>query len=469
MVDGTTKTAKDHKFILPSGLVVTYGQINGLAGDFYGTSQPISDGTTDENRQRRFMAAFNALARDSIMYPYYDTKAEAEAIINYLQREIKAVNEAIANGVDPSEAYATLPSSMRQTMELNSLTSTRTESESMIPSYIGLLHINFDHFGTDMHLAYEAGHAKAIEAAVCGNLEEAYTINAFADHFLQDMFSSGHLRVPRRYLHDRTMAWDYLSFVSRPVAEPRNCESPRKGSLTIPQKMHDEESAIGLTVQNGNGETWTAYGDARAFDAVAATNKAKCLAAVQASADEIYRAYSSYNTIPPSQYAYQNLVPLLDLNKLVRDESQTLVPLFRCKDANGDFTLNPPQNGKVYRRQNVENRTNWTSWMEEADLPNLLSTLYLSAWWDRPMTVDGPKCFLDKSGLTAASMLDGSYRVYIQERDGEIVEASCTDGTWANALAHVTYNAKKYTPLAAYVKSNGQEVCCLVRQSGVLN
>ena len=71
--------------------------------------------------------------------------------------------------------------------------------------YVGLALINFDHFGADARIAYNAGHVEALEHAASGksaqHLETAYAISAFADHFLQDSFTSGHIRTPRQKLH----------------------------------------------------------------------------------------------------------------------------------------------------------------------------------------------------------------------------------------------------------------------------
>lgn len=64
---------------------------------------------------------------------------------------------------------------------------------------------NHDHFLPFAEHAYVAGHElaleKAKEASKIGHqeeriryLEEAYSIDAFACHFLTDSFSSGHLR-----------------------------------------------------------------------------------------------------------------------------------------------------------------------------------------------------------------------------------------------------------------------------------
>ena len=76
-----------------------------------------------------------------------------------------------------------------------------TFGRSGIPGYLGLAQINWDHFGKDARTAYNAGHATALQIAADGDLEGAYALNAFADHFLQDCFSAGHLRTPRRFLH----------------------------------------------------------------------------------------------------------------------------------------------------------------------------------------------------------------------------------------------------------------------------
>jgi hypothetical protein len=61
--------------------------------------------------------------------------------------------------------------------------------------------------GDDALSAYAACHAVALELAATANgsekgLNEAYIAEAFGLHFLTDSFSSGHMRAPRRALHD---------------------------------------------------------------------------------------------------------------------------------------------------------------------------------------------------------------------------------------------------------------------------
>ena len=179
----------DHKFTLPNGLTLTYGQINALSGDFYGTNNPISDGKDDQDRSTRFLDAYGTLANVSPRQP-----KEANAILAVLQAEVDAVNTALKNHEDPSKVYATLPD---VTLALETITFGR----SGFPGYLGLGRINWDHFGQDARTAYNVGHSTAIRKAISGDLEGAYAMNAFADHFLEDSFSAGHLRTPRRLLH----------------------------------------------------------------------------------------------------------------------------------------------------------------------------------------------------------------------------------------------------------------------------
>ena len=97
---------------------------------------------------------------------------------------------------DPSIVYNGILPDITSSLELATVTRTQ------IPGYLGLAQINWDHFGPDARTAYNAGHAVAlVAAAVIGDLNYAYTLNAFADHFLEDSFSAGHMRTPLRMLH----------------------------------------------------------------------------------------------------------------------------------------------------------------------------------------------------------------------------------------------------------------------------
>lgn len=192
---GELKMAKNMPLELPNGLRLTYGEINALAGDFYGTWKPISDPTNAEERKRRFIAAWESLAKDTKRQP-----GEATGIIRIIKEQNAAVIKAIKDGKSPSDAYQEVYGDFMWDARFQKETQGRRDLQN--PTYIDLAVLDWDHFGVDARLAYETGHAAAIEVAYLDqDLQKAYSMNAFADHFLQDSFSAGHVRTPRRALH----------------------------------------------------------------------------------------------------------------------------------------------------------------------------------------------------------------------------------------------------------------------------
>ncbi|MCP1489910.1 hypothetical protein J3D48_006320 [Pseudomonas fluorescens] len=332
---------------LPNGLALTYGQLIALGGDFYGIpNQPINDGATAAERLRRFSNAFNSLA----VLPA--SNAEATLILGVMNKEIAAVNQAIKDGKEPHEAYDALADTLSQ--EWNKITGGGSFISPLFPlgRYLKLAANNADHFAEGALLAYVAGHTAALQHAVLahnsGNpkqLELAYAMNAFADHYLSDLYSAGHLRVPRKQL--------------AAVVTPSDL-----GSL-ICRFMHDEDSKFGLNVRNGNGEQWRAYGDKRYFDAIDSTNRAQVNQAVQISADEVFEAYLS--GVAPSAGSFAALKKLPDL-QAVLNPTDNFSPLFKV------------EGNKVLRRKDVNNLNDtatvddWWGWSTYLLLKNYQPT-----------------------------------------------------------------------------------------------
>ncbi|KAM3430799.1 hypothetical protein MY4824_007479 [Beauveria thailandica] len=330
---------------------LTYGTISALAGDFYGTSNPISSGTDDNDRRSRFMAALNTLLNNPL-----DQPSDALGLVNYLQKEVDAVNQAVANGLDPSTVYK--GGEVVSSTKLQLMTISRKQTN--FPSYGGLALINWDHFGDDARTAYTTGHAAAIELAANGNkshdsLFNAYAMNAFADHYLQDLFSAGHLRTPRRLLHGQR----------QPLLTDR-----------LAQYMHDEDCALGLQVKNKTGgDSWTAYGDRRLLDKVNHDNLLRCQAAVSISAREIYNAWERGTVLPAQNYSAFEYVPTKE-SALASD--QALAPLFLL-GPRGTYD-------DLQRRSNIDDRKSWeftTSWWVLTTLVKLAK----STRWNYPMTM----------------------------------------------------------------------------------
>lgn len=212
--------------------------------------------------------------------------------------------------------------------------------------YLLLAQTNFDHFSQDAVIAYTAGHAVALGMAVAasqqaGNaaqnaaLQVAYAANAFADHFLSDLFSSGHMRAPRKQLYRGVTPSDLGSLLAR--------------------AMHDEDSHFGLMVTPANGGApWRAYGDKRYFDSVDLTNLNLVDGAVQLSADEVWEAFSTGQTLQPANFAALGFIAnLTTVQQFGANIATNFSPMFAL--GNG---------GTVVRRTNL-NDLNDQSWIND--------------------------------------------------------------------------------------------------------
>lgn len=294
---------------------------------------------------------------------------------------------------------------------------------SGFPSYLGLARKNWDHFGPDARITYNAGHATALQVAANGDLEKAYTLNAFADHFLEDSFSSGHLRTPRRGLHSM------LDLTADACAK----------------FMHDEDCAIGLSVKNTSGETWACYGDKRALDEVDADNVKRCVAAVQASADEIYAAYTSKTIPSSSSYKAWTIAPTLESAL----GTQTLGPLFKYKDSTQK---------DVERRKVIENRymrdltMSWWFWSTAAECKT-------NGWWNYPITMDGPPKIVPWTSFAVTTPRIWSTRLYYQNPPGGLLESIHIDGQWTGGVDQPSlWDAAPFTPMAAINWDRGNQI-----------
>ncbi|GJE96730.1 hypothetical protein PsYK624_129360 [Phanerochaete sordida] len=414
--DGQTLPAVDHQFVLPSGLRATYGQINGLAGDFYGTDAPISDGRDPRERMVRFDAAFRTLSDPGPRQP-----AEAQSILGILQTEVDAVNAALHKGEDPSAAYSSLPDVSAQ---LEALTVGRPAGA---PGYLGLARINWDHFGDDARKAYNTGHTAALQVAAAGDLERAYAWNAFADHFLVAAFSAGHLRTPRRLLH----------------------RTQDVSADACAKLMHDEDGALGLAVADPLGAQWTAYGRARALDAPAADNLRRCVAAVQRSADEVYAAHKTARTVPPADFRAWLGAPTL---ASARAATQALAPLVTAAGA---------RRADVTARRVWAFTADWWFWSTYVRCTQ-------SGLWTAPIAIDGVASQDGRTPVAAPRPQGGgavaspgapsvvpshsvavtfprlwTAHVYHQNAEGQVLESVHRDGAWSGGAGRQAAHASR--------------------------
>lgn len=322
---------------LPVGSrTLLYGQLVALGGDFYGVGtqagspghpalqalDPISSSAVPE---QAFSSAYLTLSGGS--------SQELDAILTVMGEEQQAIDEAKKAGLQPSAAYEKLGDSL--SYKWNEITGGGPASGGVWSvltdpgRYIDLASVNMDHFGADAVKAYLAGHGLAVQQAaqlhgqdpaspaVQMKLLQCYGFNAFADHFLTDLFAAGHVRTPRRAL------W----------ATPQTIAG-ETGLLA--RAAHNEENEDGLHVENARGDRWVAYGDGKELDDVNAANLALAIAAVQASADEVYQAYVTGESTLPHPAALQ-YTPKLDFAAKPTPGGLNHAPLFWADDQNNVY------------------------------------------------------------------------------------------------------------------------------------
>lgn len=318
---------------LSNGLPVSYQQTIALAGDFYGDpDKPISDGDGPADQQQRFITAYGSLDGGS--------PTDITNILNVMQQQGTAVVNLAAT-LHGSDAYSQAFTKLNKDHYYDKLYNQASGGSGDWTwlfdkgSYLELAATNWDHFGYHAVTAYTAGHTVALQAAAAagkapadqqrGLLLSAYLMDAFASHFLADLFSAGHIRTPRKSLHhDIDPFPDLLS-----------------------QMGHDEDSYNGLmatsvfgNAQNPPTKPWPAYGDKRMLDGVNETNLAFARNALQVSCDEVYAAFANPNaSIDSANFHALDYIPTI-ASVAVRSNTQNWPPLF-YRD---DLDLNDPNN-----------------------------------------------------------------------------------------------------------------------------
>ncbi|KAI8623564.1 hypothetical protein F5Y19DRAFT_371826 [Xylariaceae sp. FL1651] len=303
----TTATA----LTLENGLVVTYGEINGFAGDYFGLVEPISSGDNIDKRKEMFQRWFDLLGHS----PCGKSKAEA------IREELKPINHQVN---DILRSVSSNPDELAAVYKNNPLNVWSLDAISKDPrwisgaSFLQLAEANIDHFGLEARLTYDAGHALALDWAAKGDISKALAINGFADHFLEDSFAAGHMRVPRAGIAE--------------VARKDTTGILHKAINLSSYVMHEEDGELGLWVESPCGDKWKAYGDGRlngidTTDKATSTNISQCRKALQQSVKEVYDAYTSKQVIGPSQFAAWQHAPIMDKISLDKENHSPLVKI----------------------------------------------------------------------------------------------------------------------------------------------
>jgi len=281
--------------------------------------------------------------------------------------------------------------------------------------YKELLSENIDHFEKDAIQAYTAGHLLALDKAIEAKelyeqgqdmkgrlrLNEAYTLEAFAQHFLSDSFAAGHILTLRRGLLE--LAKNNPEFASVDVGLMANAQ-------------HDETNWLGLVVRNQVGDAWIAYGDDGYFDVRDEDNAKQIKKTLQASIDEIWTAFNTKIIPSPDELVVTNLLPhalpsgediLLSNGQTVQ---QTHNPLF--KEKYGEFLIRANVNdfkGTLYKSLQPAFISSLSAWLkspiDKYSSHDFLA--FLSAGLAKKLTVDVKvKCFTKYYGAGLLGILN---------------------------------------------------------------
>jgi len=154
-------------------------------------------------------------------------------------------------------------------------------SESLIarlrhlPDRIALAAADDSHFGAAALVQWRRHHRDARAAKARGHEMLALVHEAFAQHFLTDLYAAGHIRNPRG--------------------------NGRAHGFAEAMRYHDQDNALGLLVEPPDGgPRWYAYGDRCLFGAHARTNRAMVVAAALASFQDLERIEGRpWDFVPP--------------------------------------------------------------------------------------------------------------------------------------------------------------------------
>ncbi|MBL7479307.1 phospholipase [Legionella bononiensis] len=311
------------KLALPNGLKLSYGEIVMYAGDMFGDPNKTISSCAEQDRLSCFQAQFEAMGIKGTLTDKRCSNPvnQANNIGNYMNEIEKKLELSRQNGQSDWDFYD--KEDVAITKKLNRLTCGGSVISSFIPfgTYIKLAEVNYDHFAPDSLIAYKTGHRYALETALkgfakkeAGQTEEAeqllalaYAQNAFANHYLTDSFSAGHMRTPRRAISDKI-------------------HLPASLNLLIANLMHNEDNLHGLNVVNAEGTSWIAYGDGNLYKPEAEMQRAVLLDAMQRSADGIYTTFIT--GVIPDNYPEMSLFP--DYASI--DQLNQTAPLFKVEN-----------------------------------------------------------------------------------------------------------------------------------------
>jgi len=154
-----------------------------------------------------------------------------------------------------------------------------------------------------------------------GLMRRAIELEGFSAHFLSDLFSGGHCRVP--YFGSKTS----LAQVCPGHFEKMKNHVPFAGYMT--KQQHDEDSWLGVAVENSKGKKWIAYGDGMNFLTSNTKNRRH---ATEAMAAGLHSVFATFVKAGHADFDAAALVDLDPLEWVGRPRDDSFPPLFMEED-----------------------------------------------------------------------------------------------------------------------------------------
>ena len=199
---------------------------------------------------------------------------------------------------------------------------------SYLGLYVELATRSDDHFGDAAQRTFLLGQKLALHEALHArgpdDLRFAYLLQAYAAHFGGDAFAAGHIRTPKKALHE-FCAPQFERFAVRGF--PALLLS---GALA--KFMHDLDNRSGVYVTARNGLPWMAYGDDSLSRRVGDETIAHAVELLQTAADQLHHAYAHRHELDPQTYTRQSLRQLRqllpDIDATLADREHNTAPIF---------------------------------------------------------------------------------------------------------------------------------------------
>nr|WP_199080716.1 hypothetical protein [Pedobacter sp. ASV19] len=271
---GTFRSLLDFKV---AGTKISYGTLNGLSGDHVGDPYALIELLSDSSSVLHKIMTLH----DEYIAMGYSAAPDGKLVkldFGYAMLAMKNLSHFYQYGKSFQDQLSAFNKDMIrqcQRPELAKAAFDKLNKTNAINMYV-TLHL------VAMDFAAQSGRFKDNPEQARTLMMLALLFNAFADHFLEDSFSSGHLVVKRTVL----------------------------ASVVNNKALHDFYSANGTMVLNRKAEIWKAHGDGTFNKPEFINESARVIEAVELSLADLWMAYENTSSTPQKGMDFLMRIPV---------------------------------------------------------------------------------------------------------------------------------------------------------------